>query len=523
MNSDCDRIRDMIADLVTGILPERQRHSLEQHLNECAACRDYARALKEEDILLTDLFAKIDTNMTARQERVLNAIECSWPSKPTYMLSIRRTIMNRKIAKLAAAAVIIAAVALSIVVIDKLASPAYALSQTVEAFKDVRYMHVVRRDKAGNVEDERWVEIGPEGIQARYRQDTPERNFFVVDDRQTVMVHHPDKNTVILYDANEKCWTWIYAPGKVFQELADGGPDYYTVKENVQYKGRPAHHLRWVVADKDIYIDPETRLPIAYGDYEIDYETPPEGAFDIVVPDGVVVVDKRPGAPPSEEPEWMIEERRKEEMGKVAQGYFEDARRALAGGDPVRAAELFGKVVELSPGRNWAWLWMGKALYEAGDYDGAIYRLSKVIDMVAEHGWTIPSYHFARALAYQAKGMPDMAKLDFEKVLPKMILALRSSKAASSFDLADDPLIRADGMREGCHEGPSAEQSLAMMINRLRLITGQNFGYDPSKTAAENEQAIAAWEEWFESSGQIQFTPDAELVPIPPGPEPAGQ
>jgi len=320
MHSDCDRIRDMIADLVTGILPERQRHTVERHLNECAACRDYARALKEEDMLLGDLFAKIDTNMTARQERALNAIECSWPSKPTYILSIRRTIMNRKITKLAAAAVIIAAVALSIVVVDKLASPAYALVQTVEAFKDVRYMHVVRRDKAGNIEDERWVEIGPDGIQARYRQDTPERNFFVVDDRQTVMVHHPDKDTVILYDANEKCWTWIYAPGKVFQELADGGPDYCTLEENVQYKGRPAHHLRWVIGDTDIYIDPKTKLPIAHGDYEIDYENPPEGTFDIVIPDGVVVVDKRPGAPPSEEPEWMIAEKRKEEMGKVAQG-----------------------------------------------------------------------------------------------------------------------------------------------------------------------------------------------------------
>jgi len=143
--------------------------------------------------------------------------------------------------------------------------------------------------------------------------------------------------------------------------------------------------------------------------------------------------------------------------------------------------------------------------------------------MIAEHGWTIPSYNFARALAYQAKGMTDMAKLDFEKVLPKMIQALRSTKAAGSFDLADDPLILADGMREGCHEGPTAEESLAMMINRLRIVTGQNFGYDPYATAEENEQAIAAWEEWFESSGQIQFTPDAELVPIPPGPEPAGQ
>jgi len=394
----------------------------------------------------------------------------------------RRFPMSR-VMKLAAAAVIIATVALSIVVVDKLASPAYALEQTIEAFKNVRYMHVVRRDKAGNIEDERWIEIGPDGIQARYRQDTPERDFFVVDDRQTVMVHHPDKDTVILYDANEKCWTWIYAPGKVFQELADGGPNYYTVKENVQYKGRPAHHLRWVIADIDIYIDPETRLPIAHGDYEIDYEEAPEGTFEIVIPDGAVVVDKRPGAPPCEEPEWMIEEKKKKEMGKIAQGYFEDARRALAGGDYIKAAESFSKTIEIQPGRNWAWLWMGIALYKSGDYDAAIYRLSKIIDAMGERDLTIPSYHFARGLAYQAKGMTDMARLDIEKVLPKMILGLRNRKAASTFDLADDPLICADGMREGCHGMPTTEQSIAMMINRLRIITGQNFGYDPDGSA----------------------------------------
>jgi len=107
-----------------------------------------------------------------------------------------------------------------------------------------------------------------------------------------------------------------------------------------------------------------------------------------------------------------------------------------------------------------------------------------------------------------------MAQMDIEKALPKMIQALRKVKAASSFDLADDPLIRADGMQEGCHEAPTKEQSLVMMINRLRIITGQNFGYDPNVSVAENEQAIKAWEDWFENSGQIEFAPEAGLLPI---------
>jgi len=213
----------------------------------------------------------------------------------------------------------------------------------------------------------------------------------------------------------------------------------------------------------------------------------------------------------------MVEERQKREIGEIAQANFEDARRALARGDYQQAAQLFEKTIELSDGRrNWAWLWMGKALYGAGDYDAAIYRLTKVIDMLAEIGWDIPSYRYARALAYAGKGMDDMAGLDLEKVLPKMIESLRNQEAAGSFDLADDPLIAADGMREGCHGAPSPEQSVALMINRLRLVTGQNFGYDPGATAAENDPAIAAWEAWFnDPQRQIHFTPDAEFVEVP--------
>ncbi|UCG56851.1 MAG: hypothetical protein JSU70_18535 [Phycisphaerales bacterium] len=73
--------------------------------------------------------------------------------------------------------------------------------------------------------------------------------------------------------------------------------------------------------------------------------------------------------------------------------------------------------------------------------------------------------------------MEEAAEEDINKALAKVIAALRNIKAADLFDLADDPLRRADGMRERCHEGPTNEQGLAMMINRLRIVTGQNFGH----------------------------------------------
>ena len=435
-------------------------------------------------------------------------------------IQLRRWVANR-VVRFAAAAAVLVAIGTLASILGRSGSRVYAVEQTVKALCGVRYMHTVQRDQAGNLKDERWIEIDSNGYQARYRQDTPSDSFFVVDNRKTVMVHYasPDRNTVVLYDPNQQGYTWYYNPGKLFRELAEGGSHYYTVEENVQYKGRPAHHLRWVVGNMDVYIDPSTKLPLAFGDYEISYGEPPEGTFDIIVPEGVIRVDKRPGGEPAAEPQWMIDARKQEELNSIAAGHISDARRALAAGDYAKAIELFTKGLEIRSKSNWAWLWLGKALYGAGDYDQAIYRLSTAIDMITEFG----AYHLARGFAYQAKGMTDMARLDMEKALPEMIRGLRSTEAAYPFDLADDPLIRADGLRgsEG-HLPPGRERSLALMINRLRLVTGRNFGYDPNGSAEENERAISAWEQWFKRGGQIRYTPDARLIPVPSS-FPAGQ
>jgi len=409
--------------------------------------------------------------------------------------------MNR-FTKFAAAAVIIVAIVLSINFLNKSVTPAYSVEQTVEAFKNVRFLHLVRRDEAGQLEDERWIEVGPDGVQARYRQDSP-GGFLVVDDRKTVFTHHKDKNTVVLYDPADHWYTWIHNLGAFFKDLASDSN--VIIEEDVDYWSRKAHLVRWLKLNIDCYVDPETKLPIAMAGYEISYEEPPEGTFDIpAIPEAVTLVDKRPGAPVTPEPEWM-------KKGKIAGEHFKPARHALADGQYAKAAELFAKVVEVQGGRNWAWFWLGKAHYELGEYDAAIYEFSKVIDMFSKHK-VVPHYcHLARGLAYAAKDMKDMARRDFDVALPVMIDALRNIEGAILFDYADDPLYR----NLPKDKRPSAQQSLAMMINRVRIITGQIFGYDPDASAEENEQAIAAWDDWFKNSGGIKFTPDAELVPVP--------
>ena len=89
--------------------------------------------------------------------------------------TIGRTIMKRPITKLAAAAVIIIAVVLSLTFLEKSVTPAaYALEQTIQANHTVRYLHI-RDFKAGEDEPkEFWAEFYEDGQVKNVRMHIPE-------------------------------------------------------------------------------------------------------------------------------------------------------------------------------------------------------------------------------------------------------------------------------------------------------------------------------------------------------------
>jgi hypothetical protein len=107
-------MRDYIADMVTGTLSQENARILNQHIEQCPDCRNYAKALKEEDLLLSKIFTNIDADMTNRQHRVLAAIESCPLPKQNKPISIWRIIMKSKIIKLAVAAVIILAAGITL-------------------------------------------------------------------------------------------------------------------------------------------------------------------------------------------------------------------------------------------------------------------------------------------------------------------------------------------------------------------------------------------------------------------------
>ena len=116
MKSNCDKMKDQIADFITGILPEEETQTFQQHLSECSACRDYALRLQEEEQLLTGFFAKFDENMTDLEDEAINAINRFDTPSRTTVISVGKNIIKNLLIKHAAAAAVIVFVALYFII-----------------------------------------------------------------------------------------------------------------------------------------------------------------------------------------------------------------------------------------------------------------------------------------------------------------------------------------------------------------------------------------------------------------------
>lgn len=108
MHSDCEKMKDAIADSVTNTLSKEDAQRLGRHLTQCPACRNLAQALKEEDLLLTNMFNQLKTKMETGKQHVLKSIETCQLPEPSR--NIRTIIMKSKFTKITAAAIIIGAI-----------------------------------------------------------------------------------------------------------------------------------------------------------------------------------------------------------------------------------------------------------------------------------------------------------------------------------------------------------------------------------------------------------------------------
>jgi hypothetical protein len=115
-----------------------------------------------------------DSTSAEMDRRILDDVLQALGQSQKTTTPIRRTIMKNPVIKLAAAAVIILAVVLSVSVWNKLTPTAYALDQTVRAGHSVRYIHIKDFDSNNQEPKECWIEFFDSGQLRNARIDFPE-------------------------------------------------------------------------------------------------------------------------------------------------------------------------------------------------------------------------------------------------------------------------------------------------------------------------------------------------------------
>ncbi|MFH1614642.1 MAG: zf-HC2 domain-containing protein [Planctomycetota bacterium] len=175
---NCTECKEKLVELLEGLLSESQRRIVEEHLKDCQHCQAELEELKElSEKLTSNSKAWQQTNL---EDAVFNRIirqqneKLKQADRINRQFRLWRRIMNSKITKYSAAAVIIIAAVFSITLLDKSTSVAYAIEQTIEASHSVRYLHIQSSVSPDQEHGKVWVEFDEAGQVKNVRIDLPE-------------------------------------------------------------------------------------------------------------------------------------------------------------------------------------------------------------------------------------------------------------------------------------------------------------------------------------------------------------
>jgi len=140
-------------------------------------------------------------------EKIQRAQDKSKTTTPaSYRFNIRSNIMKSSITKLAAVAVIIIAVVLSINFLDKSVTPAYGIEQTIEAVRDVNsvYVEAITRGEANtSLNLKMWARRGEDGkfFFGDFRQESSYGDIIVANERENLTYcYYPSTKEVYIYE-----------------------------------------------------------------------------------------------------------------------------------------------------------------------------------------------------------------------------------------------------------------------------------------------------------------------------------
>jgi len=222
-------------------------------------------------------------------------------TKQTHKAAIRNLVANSKIAKLAIAAVLVLAVALSVIpMLERSATPAYAIEQTIEALNDVMTAHIVGKDWNGN-HIEFWCSINPNtGLSDHIYAETAEFNIASAPHGSCVW----DKQGNVMRLTNRVLATNAMRFQHIFEDLAEGLDEESSISISKQKDADSEREFIVIKAltksqEFEIFVDPDTKLPTSLHFYRADNteqvlktaehinynEALPEGVFDFEVPE----------------------------------------------------------------------------------------------------------------------------------------------------------------------------------------------------------------------------------------------
>lgn len=158
---NCEQCQEKLFEYVEGLLGEEQRRSVREHLDSCEQCSQEASETASLHTRLVSngkvysasgLEDKVFDRIVREQTYELRRLE-----KTNVKLEFWSKIMHSKITKFAVAAVVVAAVMLSLTVMEK--STPVAMADIMEAMHSVRYLHMKIMHAGAEVHDEAWIEF----------------------------------------------------------------------------------------------------------------------------------------------------------------------------------------------------------------------------------------------------------------------------------------------------------------------------------------------------------------------------
>ena len=204
---NCAECKELLAAFIEGLLDEPQERSILSHLNCCQTCRAEADQLTN----IHDRLVANGKNLAKNQleDKVLNQIlqeQSSQLRKANRQFKLWRAIVKSRITKLAAAAIIVVAAALTITFLQQSTTPAYAIEQTIEANHTVRYLHIKDFKNGEDEPKEFWLEFNDYGEVENVRAYLPAWNY--PPDGAKVIVWKQNKAYVWLKDKNIFITVW---------------------------------------------------------------------------------------------------------------------------------------------------------------------------------------------------------------------------------------------------------------------------------------------------------------------------